>query len=343
MTSLDNHQTLSTDELCRSPEWFPADVDVAARRIQFLHLDPQSLERAPFLDNRLDVDWRAGHMCSYDAVELPPATRPAAWLWHTSFCGSTLLARMLHVAPHAVALKEPLVLRRLGDAAHEGSRIDEPLRILLPLLSRPWHAEGRVLIKPTHAALNIARAVMACDDRSRGIVLTSALEDFLISNVKKPPATLSKVPQLVERAMGATRLLKKLGPAAFEPPSTLAVVALQWAAQRELVGELLEAMGPERLRIIDWADLQDDITTSTLECARWLDLGIPEAALRDSVAINATRHSKETEQHFDVATRRSEASRLAETFEPQIREAMAWAERHLLPAMSAGAIAGSGR
>jgi len=61
------------------------------------------------------------------------------------------------------------------------------------------------------------------------------------------------------------------------------------------------------------------------------------------VAINAARHSKETEHHFDVATRRSEASRLAETFEPQIREAMAWAERHLLPAMSAGAFTVSGR
>ena len=54
------------------------------------------------------------------------------------------------------------------------------------LLSRPWFARRwRASSRPTHAALNIAPDLLAATPDSRASLLTSSLDDFLISNLKK--------------------------------------------------------------------------------------------------------------------------------------------------------------
>lgn len=74
------------DDATGVSRWFPADVDVAARHIQFLPLDEASLERAPFLDNRLDVDWSEGRLVPFGVASAEAASstgkhqRPPSWL-----------------------------------------------------------------------------------------------------------------------------------------------------------------------------------------------------------------------------------------------------------------------
>lgn len=100
--------------LLTEAEWFPVDVDMRSRAVHFAHLPEAVIEAAPFLDNRLDFDLKQVRIVPFESLRGFPAVQPA-WLWHTSFCGSTLLARMLHVSPFNISLREPLVLRRLSD------------------------------------------------------------------------------------------------------------------------------------------------------------------------------------------------------------------------------------
>jgi hypothetical protein len=323
--------------LLTQAEWFPVDVDIRSREVHFVHLSEAVIESAPFLDNRLDFDRRQARVVSFESLRGFPAARPA-WLWHTSFCGSTLLARMLHVSPFNTSLREPLVLRRLSDDADSGRDISEALAIVLPLLARPWHAGSSVLIKPTHAALNIAERVMRAAEGSCGIILTSPLEDFLISHLKKTPHTLAKVPVLTERALAGSRLIDRLPAKAFDPPGTLAAITLQWAAQRELITELKASLGAQRVHIVDWNGLQDNLSSGTHECSQLLGLHIPEDALSANVLVHAGRHSKVTERQFDVHLRRTEAATLADRFSTQLRDAVLWAEDVLYPVMSRAAI-----
>src|SRR5690348_55364 len=79
----------------RAPDarWFPVDLHVPERRFDMAMFDVEVLERSTFLDTRLDATLASiEHVPADRFAGLPPQRAPA-WLFHTSFCGSTLLAR----------------------------------------------------------------------------------------------------------------------------------------------------------------------------------------------------------------------------------------------------------
>lgn len=321
--------------------WFPVDLDVPGQLLHFLRVEESQIREATFADSRLDVDWAAAERIPVERIASVAFEVPApAWLWHTSFCGSTLLARMLHLTPHTVALREPLVLRRLSDAADAGAgaAVEACLDPCIALLARPWHAAGRVVVKPTHAALNIASQAMRRAPASRAIVLTSALEDFIVSHLKKTAETLARVPLLATRALRAGGFAARLGGDALAPPDILCAAALQWAAQRELVADLLDA-GGGRVRVFDFRALVEAPEATASACAGWLQLPAPDAALREQARDLATRHAKAPSRDYDARALQAEGGWLRGQYRNEIARTLAWAERHVLPAMRPVALA----
>jgi hypothetical protein len=307
--------------------------------MHMLELDEETVARESFIDVRMVVDWAAAARVPINEILAAKLqSPPCAWLWHTSFCGSTLLARMLHLAPHATCLREPLALRRLSDAREAGLNTGPALAAVIALLSRPWHPDGRVLVKPTHAALNIAVDIMAASPPSRALVLTSSLEDFVISHLKKTPQTLEQVPVLALRALRAGGLRARLPRPALEPPDILAASALQWAAQRDLVANLVRAFGEERIRIVGFEELQQRPADVAVASQRWLGLGLPEPALRRQAEDLADRHAKVPGRRYGTAERRAESRLLTDLYRQDIARTLAWAKRMLLPFLEPEAI-----
>lgn len=320
--------------------WFPIDVDVPAARFEFQPLALEAIEAATFMDNRMALP------------PGPPRARPAqaiadagfeagrvAWLFHTSFCCSTLLARVLHAPPHQVSLKEPLVLRRLGDARFEGASIDAVLEPATRLLARPWHPGGAVLVKPTHAALNVAADLVASRPGSKAVVLTSSLEDFILSHFKKEEDTLRRIPLLAERAFRATTLHARLPRSAFEPPGVLAAAVLQWAAQREVCLDLVEAAGPETVRVLDASDLLSDLPGASVRVARWLGLPAPREVVEQRAAAMGRTHAKAIGHDYGPAHRATEIAKLRAQYADAVEQALQWFERSVRPAMRPDALA----
>lgn len=321
--------------------WFPVDLDVRRSCVHLAELDEATIEQAAFVDNRLSIEPGAVRVVPLDAVAATaPTPQAPAWLWHTSFCGSTLLARALHLSPHTVSLREPLPLRRLSDLRDGGGDIAPFVGPVVGLLARPWGAGGRVVVKPTHAALNIAGPLMAAIPASRGVVLTSSLDDFVVSHLKKAPETLGRIATLAERALRAGSLVARLPPEAFSPPDALCAAALQWAAQRDLVAGLVAVCGEDRIRTMHWDTAQHDLVAAAGEAARWLQLGLPEKALACHVAKLGARHAKSPTRPYDARTRDAEAKLLRSRYVREVAGALRWAERWLLPNMSRAAIEG---
>jgi hypothetical protein len=238
-----------------------------------------------------------------------------------------------------VALKEPLLLRRLADARRAGFDAGRLNGLALALLARPWNPGGRVLIKPTHAALNVAADLIALAPAARGVVLYGPLEEFLISNIKKPPDTQAKVAELAERALLAGGLHQRLPRVALEPPDFLCGVALQWCAQLELAAQLLAGPGGERLRALRDVDLLADLGGVASRVAAWLRLDLPGTELALRVAAVSQRHAKQPDAAYDSQRREAEAGRLRQMFGADIASALRWAERNLFPAMRATELA----
>jgi hypothetical protein len=319
----------------RDPEWFPVDLDVGNGAFHFMRLSPEQVTQATFLDKRMDLDWTQAAL--FPAIAAPGTGAVASWLWHTSFCGSTLLSQLLHAAPWTMSLREPLVLRRVSDARAANRTWREYLAPSVMLLARPWTGGGHVLIKPTHAALNIAADLMAVQPTGRGIVLTSTLADFLVSHLKKSRQTLESVPTLAERALSVGEFHRRLDAAAFNPPDLLCAAALQWAAQRELIADLMSG-SPDRLRVVDFSMLQADPQACATECAAFLELPIPADVLAARAREAATVHAKAPGRAYDRHAREAEARWLLSQNENEIRQALQWADRHLIPHMRANAL-----
>ncbi len=315
--------------------WFPLDLNVPERSFSFARIDVDALERSTFMDTRLDAAVAQIEAVPADVLAAMPVPAPPAWLLHTSFCGSTLLARALHVPARQVALKEPLLLRRLGDARHAGRDLGELCELSARLLSRPWTAGGGVLIKATHAALNVAPDLLAATPGSRAVLLTSSLDDFLVSNLKKNADTQAKIPALAERALQAGTLHLRLPPQALQPPDLLCAAALQWAAQRDLVATLASRFGDDRVRVLDFETLLAAPADVAVACSRWLRL--PASA--DEVAARAAEASRSNAKAVSVAYGAGQREReaqlvLAHHAEP-IARARGWAARFLQPALAA--------
>lgn len=314
--------------------WFPVDLQVPRREYQFLPIDGDVLERSAFLDTRIEAPLSEAVPVTVDAsarAAMPAA--PLGWLFHTSFCCSTLLARVLHVPPWQVVLKEPLVLRRLGDARHGHWPLQDLVDSTVRLLARPWDRGGAVVVKPTHGALNVAVELLAASPDSRGLILTSSLEDFLVSNIKKSPETQAKIPMLVERALQAGKFHERLPPGALTPPDLLAAASLQWAAQRELCLDIVTAGGPQRMRMVDASDLLANLQATAWQCAQWLQLPVPQQVLETRVGEVSQRNAKAVEAPYDAARRAADVRLVQARFANEIAAARRWFDRMVMPSM----------
>jgi hypothetical protein len=321
----------------RDPAWFPVDLHVPERRLAMLRLDAGVLERSTFLDTRIDAPLADATWLPADDVHRDAVDARIGWIFHTSFCCSTLLARALHAAPDRVVLREPLVLRRLGDARHAAWPIDDLVGPVVSLLSRSWAADGGVVVKPTHAALNVGRDLLAAAPVSRALILTSSLDDFLVSNIKKTVETQRKIPELAERALTAGSLAARLGPAALAPPDLLAAAALQWAAQRELCVDLADVAGQARIRTVDASQLLADPVATAVAAAAWFGYRSPEA-LAPHAADAARRNAKAPTVAYGPAERERDARALRSRHGPALAAALAWFERHVAPHMRDAAL-----
>lgn len=321
------------------PRWYPADLDIAGGRIAMLQIDEDVVERSTFMDARLDADLAAARIMDLKSAINPASSNAKiAWLLHTSFCCSTLLARALSTPPQAMVFREPLVLRRLADARNSQQLSKELFDGVVRLLGRPWAVDGCVLVKPTHAALNISRELLQASPDSRVLVLTSSLDDFLVSNLKKTAETQARIPLLVERALQAGSWHRRLPQEAFSPPSLIAAAGLQWAAQRELLLETLKSAGDERVRVLSADALLADVPAVTVECARWLQLPVNAEDLAVKAEAMAGRHAKVETRVYGAAAREAEVSMIASMFSDELKRSRRWLDSHVLPVMNTGAI-----
>ena len=112
---------------------------------------------------------------------------PLHFIFHTSFCGSTLLAKALEISGVATSMKEPAVLINLANrvlASNDQANADR-LEVVLRLLERPFAAGEAVITKQSNFANRLVDPVLRARPASRTILLYSDLETYLVSLLKR--------------------------------------------------------------------------------------------------------------------------------------------------------------
>lgn len=317
------------------PLYYPTDYDGAADVFLFQDATADVLGESSFLDQRAPLRWNdLSPVAPRDVPTLP--TRAPAFVFHTAFCGSTLLARALHAPPRVVALKEPKALlglsqRSLDLRAEETAAFDERLGLALDLLGRPWRADGAVLIKPTNQVNRLLPAILRLRPDTRAVLLYSSLEEFLLSCCKKLPEAETRIRWMAQHLLIGGALAPALGVSPRHAFDFVESCVLTWYAQIERYAQALAADTDDRLRTLDMRVLMRAPEATVRACATHLRLDGALEQLPERVRANFARDAKHTDKSYSPEQREREKAALQARYAPLVQAALAWANQAIAP------------
>lgn len=222
---------------------------------------------------------------------------PLGLLFHSAFCGSTLLARALAEPGVAMGLSEPVILNDVVGMRGRGAppaKVARAADLALRLLARPFAPGEGVVVKPSNLLNPYAELLLALAPDARALFLYAPLETFLVSVVRKGLPCRLWVRELLEGYLKAG-IVAPLGitPEDVFRQSDLQVAATGWLAQHRLFAALAGRIGLARLHTLTSEQLTGDPVRVLRAAAAHYGLALGPAAIERIAAGPAfTRHSK---------------------------------------------------
>lgn len=312
------------------PAWFLDDLDLTTGLAQFIRLDRGALSREPFLDPRWRRDGLERTRLPGSALDLHPQARPKLnFIWHTSYCCSTLIAAALDAPGRCLALKEPQALVGLANLKRgQQGTLKRPglAQAVFALMARRFRPAEQVLIKPSNYANNLLPEAAAMTD-GRHLMLYSSCRRFLVSVLKRGEDLRGYPRELF------VSLANDGHPQASWPMKTLLcltdlqMAALAWHMQVAEMSKAMAALGDRAVSLDGDAFLADP--KRTLEALNgFFGLELDPAALEAAVDGGLlVRDVKTGEAGAGKAARDAEAERIERELGPKIDQIVDWAAR----------------
>ena len=254
-------------------------------------------------------------------------------MFHSSFCGSTLLSAVLQSPSTFLSLREPLILRRLSDAFADSTKPGRPpfdpelLRPCVAPLTGSYRRSQSVLIKPTNMSLNLIGGLLKNDPEAPALFVYDSLRSYLVSCLKKTAETQTKMRWLADRLVRSVYRLADYRQhfQRVEDP-VLQAAAIVWHVQISEFRRLLLQLG-SRAGSLRFQDLLEDPREWCTAAARFLR---PDVAPEDWTRIlnwdALNRHAKEPAMAYSLARREAEKTLIERHYRKRILATLAWSQ-----------------
>lgn len=322
----------TTRDIVRDPDWLPHTYDVAGEMLTFVRVPRSTRTELMFLsDEHFQGRFaKASFPASAVAADLDPAQRaPLHFIFHTAFCGSTLLARALTAPGAAETLREPDVLINL---ANRLARSDDPanrqrLELVLKLLERPSAPSETVIVKPTNFANRLLEPMLEMRPEARAILLYSSLDTFLRSLAKRGMWGRRFGRQMYVQFANWMPIDFGLSPAEMFELTDLQVGGLAWLLEVVHFNAVASKLGDDRLLKISVADLMSD-PADVLERARALfGLTLDDSSIeRIAAGPVFSTHSKFAHVEYGADQRARDLEATAQAHGDEIGMVVQWIE-----------------
>lgn len=286
----------SAQTLLADPEWLAHRYVESDDTFRFVRVPRGEHAAIPFLtDDCLGTRDVGGDVPAATCLA-PGGDGPLGFVFHSAFCGSTMLTRALDHPGCAMGLSEPVVLndlvgfrRRGGDPRAVARAADAATR----LLARPFTPGEAVIVKPSSVVNPLAELLLALRPQARAVFLYAPLETFLISVVRKGLPCRLWVRELLEGYLREGFVALGFAPEDHFRQTDLQVAAVGWLAQHAFFQRLAAKVGAQRLRSLDADRMTAAPATAIAAAAGHFGLHLAPATIRaiaDGPAFN--RHSK---------------------------------------------------
>jgi hypothetical protein len=307
-------QAPSEADALADPHWFSEGFDSQRGEFLLVAADRPLLAAQTFLDGRWE---RSGspRLRAGSAIDRPSATsNPARIIWHTGFCCSTLLARMLDRPSRNLSLCEPQVLvdiaaaRRTGAVSRDAA--SSAAQHALVLLSRPFSPGEHVTIKPSPAA-NALLQLITVPAGQRMLFLYSDCRSFLISIYKMGEEGRKYIRRLFLALLADGHIQARWPTVKLLMMSDLELAAVLWHMQIAEFLRVWPALEPGSAASLDCDAFLGSPEDASVRLNKLFSLGIGAEYLRDVIAGPLFhRNSKTGEAEFDVTRRAVEHQRI---------------------------------
>lgn len=314
------------------PAWFSEDYDPAKGAFAFVRTDRETLARQTFLDHRWDKSALPRQNISVAALgrNIESTAQPPQlnFIWHTSFCCSTLIAELLDQPGRNLSLREPLVLVQVADAKRANlSGQPVPPRLFdltFRLLGRRFEESSQITIKPSNFA-NILIRDAARLTRGKALFLYSDLESFLISVAKGGVQLRQYVRRLFGNIAGDCGEKLPWSPQEMFQMSDLQIAAIAWHLQIVEFERSFSALGAGRAASLDCDAFLAEPHAVLVKLDAFFGLGLGDDHLASLAAgPSLKRHAKQTQHAFDAERRREETEAVRRFLGEDLQRIVAW-------------------
>ena len=315
--------------LLNDPEWLAHRLVEGTDAARFVRVPRARHGATPFLtDADLGATEIGGDVALHDCLALP-GDATLGFLFHSAFCGSTMLVRALDRPGAAMGLSEPVILndvvgmrRRGADPRAVARAADAATR----LLARPFGAGEAVIVKPSNVINPLAELLLALRPQARGLFLYAPLETFLISVARKGLWCRLWVRELLEGQLRDGFIQLGFTPEDLFRQTDLQVAATGWLAQHLHFARLAEKLGPQRLRSLDADRMTARPAEAVAAAAAQFGLSLDAGAVAEIASGPAfTRHSK-SGAAFTPEDRRAEYAQARAAYGDEIDKVLEWAK-----------------
>ncbi len=313
------------DDLLDNPELFPLDLDVERREVVFVRMSRETYDRSSFLDSRIvtvdDSSYRVDLHELLAFCEARPMARASRFIFHTAFCGSTLLSRCLGRVDGCFALREPMVLYRvlLIKSEQERRRLrsipawDKLLRMVMLFLSRTYGGAA-VIIKPIDACNMLMLPLMQLGNAA--LFLHSSLTEFS-----------TQVLKMEDRRQWARIRLANLRPGLgytqkeVQALTDVQVTALLWMTY---VKHYLDAAAMAQVPSLEFRTLLERPIVAIRAVLEHFSIAYRTDELGPAITRELATHSKDATRTYDAAAAEREHRELLARYRDEIERDTPW-------------------
>jgi hypothetical protein len=327
---------LDAKDIVNNPDFMLYRIDIDQAELHFLEVTADTYRKSTYLDNRIQHTKERLIALPIDEVirafqHVPASHAPIKFLFHISFCCSTLLARALQSPGNTLVIREPWIFfqmssvkTRMQSTGEWGKQGPALIDLMLTLLNKTYGPNEHIVIKPSNLANNVIDDVLTALPGANGILLYTDLHEFIISNLKKPDETKQKIPWLASEAAALVNYKESFPDIIPAQLPHLRAAAVFWHAQM-LHFEHLLVSWPERLRVLNSRTLLENPAVTLSSVSEWLQLDLP-AGHFDNIINGSVWHShaKDPRYSYDKESKESENREMVERHSDEIEDAIAW-------------------
>ena len=320
----------TAEEVASDPEWLPHTFDVEGNNLMFVHVPRAARQQLLFLtDEYYEGKFsKASFPANAAARQIDSAEKaPIHFIFHTSFCCSTLLAKALDMPGVSTVLREPAVLFHLANRLikRADSANHQRIELVVRLLERPLAGRETVLVKPTNFSNRLVDVLLTLRPGSKAILLYSDLESFIQSLLMRGIWGRVVGRRMYNNLSSWSGLNFGYDQSELLEQTDVQIAALSWLMHIHHFDGIAKTFGRDRVMILDSANLIADpvAALNEVQALFGLDLSKDElAAIANGPAFS--KHSKLSGHDYSVERRQLDHEAVVEKHGEELSMVTNW-------------------